>query len=146
MLPRLIDHLIWADDRVADSLATLSVPDPALLKIYSHVLGAEAIWIARITGIPSEIAVFPEFDLPTCREVAARNHVSLKAIPLTEAGRARTLTYTNQRGETYTNSVDEILHHVCMHGMHHRGQVIRGVRQGGGTPIGTDFITFVREH
>ncbi|MES2304944.1 MAG: DinB family protein [Gemmatimonadota bacterium] len=146
MLSRLIDHLIWADTRVADSLATLPAPDPALLKIYSHVLGAEAIWIARITGIPSDIPVFPEFDLATCREVAASIHASLKSIPLDEAGRARSLTYTNLRGETWTNTVDEILHHVCMHGMHHRGQVIRGVRLGEGLPIGTDFITFVREH
>lgn len=47
MLKRLIDHLIWADERVADSLATLSAPDPALLKIYSHVLGTDFITFVR---------------------------------------------------------------------------------------------------
>ncbi|MES2125388.1 MAG: DinB family protein [Gemmatimonadota bacterium] len=144
MLNRLIDHLIWADNRVADSLATLPAPDPDLLRTYSHVLGAEAVWIGRISGIPSDIAVFPEFDLATCREVATRNHASLKVIPLNAAGVARSIAYTNTRGETYVSTVDEILHHVCLHGMHHRGQVIRGVRVGGGTPIGTDFITFAR--
>lgn len=144
MLHRLIDHLIWADNRVIESLATLSSPDPELLKNFSHVLGAEAVWIGRISGIPSDMPVFPEFDLATCREVAARNHASLKAIPLDAAGIARSIAYTNTRGESYVSTVDEILHHVCLHGMHHRGQVIRGVRTGGGTPLGTDFITFAR--
>lgn len=144
MLPHLIAHLIWADDRVADSLATLGAPDPELLAIYGHVLGAEAVWIARLNGMPSDIPVFPEFDLATCREVARRNHASLQVIPLDDAGRARTVTYTNSKGDTFSSTVDEILHHVCLHGMHHRGQVIRGVRQGGGTPLVTDFIAFVR--
>ncbi|MEP6590254.1 MAG: DinB family protein [Gemmatimonadota bacterium] len=144
MLPRLIDHLIWADDRVADSLAMLSAPDPALLKIFSHVLGAESIWISRLTGIATDVAVFPEYDLAGCRELAARNHASLKSLPLESEDRARTVHYTNSRGESFNSTVAEILHHVCLHGMHHRGQVVRGVRLAGHTPLPTDFIVFVR--
>nr|MBP6444806.1 hypothetical protein [Gemmatimonadales bacterium] len=37
-----------------------------------------------------------------------------------------------------------ILHHVCLHGMYHRGQVMLGIRQEEGTPISTDFIVFAR--
>lgn len=144
MLSRLIDHLIWADDRVAVSLAMLSAPDPALLKIFSHVLGAESIWISRISGVPTDVAVFPEYDLAGCRELAARNHAGLKTIPLEPADLARRVSYTNSRGESHTSTVEEILHHVCLHGMHHRGQVVRGVRVGGETPLPTDFIFFVR--
>ena len=48
-------------------------------------------------------------------------------------------------GASFTNTVEEILHHVVMHGMYHRGQVALGVRHAGGTPLATDFIAFLRE-
>jgi uncharacterized damage-inducible protein DinB len=144
MLPRLLDHLIWADDRIADSLATLAVPDAELLKLYGHVLGAEAVWLSRLAGRASDVPVFPEYDLAACRQLSARNHAELKALALDAEALARPVTYTNSRGASFTNTVEEILLHVCMHGMHHRGQVIRGVRLDGGTPLATDFIVFAR--
>lgn len=58
--------------------------------------------------------------------------------------RPRAVTYTNTRGETFTSGVDDILHHVAMHAMYHRGQIMRGVRTGGGEPKPTDFIVFTR--
>jgi uncharacterized damage-inducible protein DinB len=144
MLPRLLDHLVWADQRVADSLATLPAPDPELLRLYSHVLGAEATWLGRLTGQATDVPVWPDLDLAACRALATRNHAQLKALPLDAASLARPVTYTNSRGATFTDTMEEILHHVCLHGMHHRGQVVRGVRLGGGTPLATDFIVFVR--
>lgn len=57
----------------------------------------------------------------------------------------RTISYTNTKGAAFNNTVEEILHHMVMHGMYHRGQVARGVRQAGGVPLPTDFIVYVRE-
>jgi uncharacterized damage-inducible protein DinB len=36
------------------------------------------------------------------------------------------------------------LMHVALHGAYHRGQIAQVIRQGGGEPVNTDFITFQR--
>lgn len=146
MLTRLLDHLIWADVRTADALATLPVPDQELVRLYAHVLGAEAIWLARIAGRETTTLVWPTLSLEECRQLAATNHaefVALQAL-LDEGGAERVVSYANTRGERFDNTVNEILHHVCLHGMYHRGQVMLGVRQEDGTPLSTDFIVFAR--
>ena len=148
MIPRLIEHLIWADDRTNDALATVPAPPRALLRIQSHLLGAQATWLARINAENSPVPIWPELDLAGCRDLAQQTHagfVSLLA-KLEDPLHPRAVTYTNTRGETFTSSVDDILHHVALHSMYHRGQVMSGVRQQGGDPMPTDFIAFARGH
>ena len=73
LLPRLLSHLIWADERTAQSLASLPNPDADLNKLYPHILGAEATWLARINGEPP-LAPWPDFDTARCAALAAKNH------------------------------------------------------------------------
>ena len=145
MLPRLLNHLIWADERTAQSLASLPAPDAELAKAYAHILRAEATWLARINGIPP-VDAWPELDVAGCAALAARNHLAFRALisTMSPAALAREIAYSRSDGPTFTNTVEEILHQLVLHGMYHRGQVARGVRQGGGTPLPTDFIVFVR--
>ena len=88
----------------------------------------------------------PRSDLAECNALMAKNHAEFAAIALVldASELARPITYTNTKGDTFTNPVEEILHHAVMHGMYHRGQVARAVRQAGGTPLSTDFILFLR--
>lgn len=147
MLPRLLRHLLWADERTARSLASLPTPDADLTKRYAHILGAEAVWLKRIAGTPATVPPWPELDVAGCAALASRNHTWIRALidELTPEALARVVRYTNTKGASFANTVEEILHHVVMHGMYHRGQVALGVRQGGGTPFATDFIAFMRE-
>lgn len=146
MLTRLLDHLIWADLRTADALATLPMPDAELLRLYAHVLGAEAIWLARIAGRDATTLIWPTLSLEECRLLAASNHAEFVALQgaLDDGDAERVVSYSTSRGERFDNTVNEILHHVCLHGMYHRGQVMLGIRQEEGTPISTDFIAFAR--
>lgn len=145
MLPRLLNHIIWSDERTAQSLASLPAPDAELTKLYAHILGAEATWLARING-ESPIGAWPEFDAAACAALAARNHLAFRALisTMTPDSLARPIAYSRSDGPSFTNTVEEILHQLVLHGMYHRGQVARGVRQGGGTPLPTDFIVFAR--
>jgi len=146
MLPRLLDHLIWADRRTAEALATLGGPDADLLRGYGHILAAEAVWLTRIAEQPNNVSVWPSYTLDECLALGARNHAEFERLARdVEAGVGeRVVTYTNSRGESFSNTVSEILHHVCLHGMYHRGQVMQGVRERGGTPLATDFIVYAR--
>lgn len=148
MLARLLRHLVWADRRTAEALASLPAPDAELTGLHHHLLAAEATWLARIGGYPPPVAVWPALDVTAVERVTARNRTELLVLADTvedAAVAARRVSYLNTRGDTFTNSVAEILHHVCLHGMYHRGQIARGVRLAGGTPSATDFIVFARE-
>jgi uncharacterized damage-inducible protein DinB len=118
-----------------------------VLATWSHLLAAEAVWLARLDGAESPVPVWPTLTLAECAALAERNHLALAryagAVDLASHNRA--VTYHNTRGQAFTNTVAEILYHVVLHGMYHRGQLAQAVRGGGGTPLATDLIAFLRE-
>ena len=64
---------------------------------------------------------------------------------LGEAGFEKNVAYQNTKGESWSNSVDDILTHVIMHSAYHRGQIASDMRATGHTPAYTDFIHGVRQ-
>ena len=61
------------------------------------------------------------------------------------AGLSQQVSYLNSKGETWTNSVGDILTHVLLHSSYHRGQIATELRAAGLEPACTDFIHAVRE-
>lgn len=142
---RLLDHMSWADGLVLDRLAA----HPHLhreIELLSHVLGAERVWIARLLGEDaSAVAVWPKLTVEECRvaiaEMGERWRGYLDGLDEGVAGGVR---YSRQDGTEYTNSVQDVLTHVFIHGAYHRGQIAQGVRESGYEPVSTDFINFAR--
>jgi uncharacterized damage-inducible protein DinB len=150
MIPEDVGRLV-AYDRVANelslaSLATMTPPPPKGVATMAHIIGAERLWLARIEGEPSPLPVWPEFDLDgATRELEALDLPWDNLLDgLDAAALAREVRYTNSRGETFTNRLDDILQHVFLHSSHHRGQIAAAVRAAGGTPAYTDYIHIVR--
>lgn len=145
-LKRMIEHMVWADQRTLGALDCLPSIDPKTLGTFAHVLAAEHIWLSRLRGVAATVSVFPTLTLAECRALAADNAAGLRAVVATldPAAAARSLTYTNTVGLTFTSTVHDILTHACMHGQYHRGQVALNVRASNGVPLPTDFIAFAR--
>ena len=55
------------------------------------------------------------------------------------------VSYKNTKGESWTNSVEDILMHVVMHSAYHRGQIAADMRAAGHSPAYTDFIHGIRQ-
>jgi len=55
------------------------------------------------------------------------------------------VSYTNSKGEAWTNTVEEILTHVTIHSAYHRGQIASSLRSAGMEPAYTDYIHGVRQ-
>src|SRR5881396_624419 len=143
---KLIAHLAWADDRVLASLRSATQPDAACLELFAHVLAAEHVWLARLKGETPRHVVWPPLTLEQCAALVQSNQRDLTGYVagLTAADLQRGVTYTNSAGRQFTSSIEDILLHTCLHGMYHRGQIAIVLRRGGGVPIATDYIAFVR--
>ena len=143
---RLLAHQSWADHRVIAALTAASASESSVLRLYAHVLGAEAVWLARLEGAPSTTAVWPDLTLPECRNLADRLELGYRDFvwSLSPADLGRMVTYRNSAGDQYQTAVEDILLHVCLHGAYHRGQIATRLRTGGDAPATTDYIAFIR--
>ena len=146
-LPRIFVHMRWADTRAREALrdAPGALVERAL-ELYSHVLGAEHVWLTRLRGERQTVPVWPQLSLSEAEVLADEVHAGydayVAAIDFDELD--RDVTYTNSAGQQFTSRVEDILVHVALHGSYHRGQVAMLIRDGGGTPASTDYIAFVR--
>jgi len=145
-LTKLVAHLAWADDRVLAALRSATAPDPSCLALFAHVLAAEHVWLARLKGDAPQHPVWPTLTLEACAGLVQANQRELTTYigRLSAAELPRGITYTNSAGQQFTSSIEDILLHVSLHGMYHRGQIAWALRRGGGVPMPTDYIAFVR--
>lgn len=143
---KLVAHLAWADAAVLRALRDTPGSDARALTLYAHVVGAEAVWIARIAGRPADVAVWPTLSLDEAAALASRNAGELDALvaSLGSGDLAREIEYRNSAGQFFRSTLEDILLHVALHGSYHRGQISLVIRGGGGEPAPTDFIAFVR--
>jgi uncharacterized damage-inducible protein DinB len=145
-LRKLIDHLKWADRATLHALRSAPGSDSRALVLYSHILGAEAVWLARLSGRQPDVAVWPSLSLDEAATLAERNANDFDALlsSLASQETERTIVYRNSAGREFADTIEDILLHVALHGSYHRGQVSLVVRGGGGEPAPTDYIAFVR--
>jgi uncharacterized damage-inducible protein DinB len=143
---RLLQYDIWANGETLDSLR--QGPPPAKsLQWMGHILGAEYLWLARLRQLPSPLPVWP--DLPV-EECASRlgDLAGMWQEYLADAGAGRVtdrVTYTNSKGEEWSNTAEDILIHVTIHSAYHRGQIASDLRGAGQGPAYTDFIHAIRQ-
>ena len=145
-LHQLVAHLVWADSAVLAALRESPGPDTRGRTLYAHVVGAEAVWIARIAGRTPDVAVWPTLSLDQAAALARRNADELVALlaSATADDFAHEIEYRNSAGVQFRSTLEDILLHVALHGSYHRGQISLVIRGGGGEPAPSDYIAYVR--
>ncbi|MBC7791637.1 MAG: damage-inducible protein DinB [Anaerolineae bacterium] len=143
---KLFDHVYWADAKVLESLRAMPDPPAKALEIFSHVLGAEHIWLARLRQQQARVAVWPTLSIQECAALAQENKLGYDSFieTLDSDSLRQEVGYTNSAGLTFRSTGEDILLHVAVHGAYHRGQVALVVRNSGTAPAATDYIAFVR--
>jgi len=113
------------------------------LKIASHLFNAHHVWNQRILGKNPRIGVW---DLQQVENLAELNKESLDKSQhiLKKFALSKPITYTNSMGDTYSNTVQEILFHIVNHSTYHRGQIMAQLREGGLDAVSTDYIFYKR--
>jgi uncharacterized damage-inducible protein DinB len=143
---RLLRYDAWAN---AESLASLRQGEPPrkAVRWLGHIVGAGALWLARLRQEAPSMPVWAELDLDQCAAGIERLAQDWsRYLKLLAASDLREpVRYRNTLGEYWTSEAGDILTHVAMHGAYHRAQIAVAVRESGGTPAYTDFIHAVRQ-
>ena len=142
---------VWANEtllrRMDSSVAGGQQVPAGALRIFSHVINAQAIWLARLTGTQSPWKVWQEHDLAGLHHWHEQTSQRFADLCQTtdEAELNRHIQYTNSQGDAFDSQVSDVLTHCVVHASYHRGQVATKMREGGLEPVNTDFITYCRE-
>ena len=137
----------WANHLSLRSLTEMEHPPERARKVMAHIVAAELLWLSRLKQQTQPAPVWPEFGLADCERhmSALRRTWEQYLAELNDAGLDAAIEYTNSKGETYINAVRDVLMHVVMHGVYHRGQIASAVRDRAGEPAYTDYIEAVRK-
>lgn len=144
----LFDHALWADERSRQEVAAMGAQSPQLAaatRIHAHLAGATHTWLSRLQGRNPVHAVWPDLSLDEASALTRESIGAMRTLAADPAALDRQVEYRNTKGETFRNSIGEVLMHVVMHMSYHRGQLALLARQAGATPIATDYIVYVRE-
>jgi uncharacterized damage-inducible protein DinB len=114
------------------------------VRLMSHIIDANEVWNSRVLAKKNQFTVWQVHTVETWADLdKANNETSLKIID--EAGFEDVITYTNSLGDTYKNSVRDILFQVINHSTYHRGQIAMDCRKTGIEPLNTDYILYKRD-
>lgn len=153
----LYEYDRWANRRLVDAVASLppATADreigsqfsfPTLKGMLAHVLGAEAIWLARWKG-SSPAAILSAKDCPDLDALRARwKGVEAEIADfiggLAEADLTRVIRYTNLQGQSFALPLWPLMQHVANHSTHHRSEVATMLTILGIAPPPTDLVIY----
>src|SRR5690606_27968549 len=93
-------------------------------ELCGHILNAQQIWISRIQDNPT-INLLPWDPVSSDEYFTINDTLLTDVIQLiqSESDLSRVVNYRNSKGDSYQNSILEILNHIVLHSAYHRGQV-----------------------
>src|SRR5262245_34782018 len=145
----------WANDRVLEAAAKLSVPDftkdlgssyRSVRDTLTHIVWSEWIWLQRWKGIsPRHVFDATEFpDVDALKSRWSEHDADQRAFVDAVAGDrlAAVLAYVNLQCQTWKYALWRQMYHVVNHSSYHRGQITTMLRQLKAAPVTTDFLVF----
>ena len=137
----------WANHEVLICLRKLPSPPERSLKFFAHIVAVEWLWLDRAQNSPARIPVWPALDLDESERQLQASTAAWNAYlnDLTTEALGQRIHYMNSKGESWQNTLGDILLHVVFHSVGHRGQIASDLRLSGHEPPYTDFIHAVRQ-
>jgi uncharacterized damage-inducible protein DinB len=150
-LLRLFAYDNWANEQVLLSLQdNLDAIDEAnqAVTYFSHIAGTQELWYRRARGKSQEgLALWPDYDLAIALQKITTLHEKWQQLIKNNRSKlGRAISYTNSSGTDFDTPLSDILHHVVIHGQHHRAQIAKLLRNAKIDPPATDFIYFSRSN
>ena len=155
---QLYDYNRWADRRILAMASRLTNEDfirsmgnsfSSVRDTFSHILGAEWIWLERWQGrSPKTLldgASFPTVQSLESRWETVERDQAQFIEALTSQRLVEELPYLNQGGQRYSYPLWQQMVHVVNHSSYHRGQITTLLRQLGAEAASTDLLVYYDE-
>jgi uncharacterized damage-inducible protein DinB len=143
---RLMHYDIWANREALESIRKAAAP-PRSLRWMAHIIGAEYLWLARLSGQTPPLPVWPNLSVEGCDrrlDDLAQQLIEV-LLELTPERLEVEVSYINSKGEPWSSTVQDILTHLTIHSAYHRGQIAADIRAANREPAYTDYIHAVRQ-
>lgn len=157
-LERLLEYTVWANRRVLRTAVQLPPGDftkdlggsfGSVRGTFTHMMGAEWIWLERFQGRSPEKGIDEaEFaDLIALRERwgTIEDARARWFDDLPDDGVSMRIAYKSLDGTPNEAPLWQLVQHVANHATYHRGQVVFMLRQLGASPSATDLVLWDRE-
>jgi uncharacterized damage-inducible protein DinB len=143
----LFKYNYWATSRAANSIIKTNGPIPEAVKLLSHLISSQFVWLSRVADVKTDVLVWNNFPIDEC--ISKSSEITSEWINLIE-GKSndfleKRIKYQNSNGENFENSLKDILTHLINHSTYHRAQIAQLVKRAGGNPAVTDYIVYQRE-
>ena len=95
------------------------------VNILAHVEAARVVWLDRMEGVATSVAVFPRTDLAGAASLMEQADARFGAFRerLADGSLGRAVEYTTSEGQRRVSTVSQILSHLVTHGAYHGGQI-----------------------
>lgn len=143
----LFQYNDWANERLIEYLRTIEQPPERCLKLISHIVSAQDIWLERIAGTHDwNIQVWDLYSLQECAVLSTQSSLNwLKLIrKLRDKDYDKLITYKTANGNSYETPIRQIVTHVSQHASYHRGQINQLLRQNNIPPVEIDYIYYTK--
>jgi uncharacterized damage-inducible protein DinB len=118
---------------------------PTLTRMFSHIYGADWLWLQRFRGISPTSVPGAEFTrLEALRTAWDAFEAEQRAYVdgLTDDGLARVVTFKNTQGIDGRVALAPLLQHVVNHATHHRSEAAAMITLISGSPPDTGMATY----
>ena len=114
---RLFKYNHWANTIIANLIEEKKINNEDALKIFSHVVNAQYIWLSRITG--NKELHKPVWSLHSIQDIKKFLPENLKLWmsylnDLNETELNRSISYSNSEGHSFNNTVSDMLPHLSL--------------------------------
>jgi uncharacterized damage-inducible protein DinB len=151
-LLELLDYHFWATRKILNHIEKLPSHVyqeplvsvfPSLSHVVKHMYDVDQSWYSRINGDFQR----GDSDLDSIQNALTAFDILHKEITsyVRTHDAQSVVHYRNSKGEDFSNSLGEIVHHLVNHGTYHRGNITAMLRQLGQTGVSSDYIIYLRE-
>jgi uncharacterized damage-inducible protein DinB len=144
---KLFKYDQFANKAITQAVIEAGEPEQAV-KLMAHLLATQQVWLNRCKGLPAtKIILWPDWKAGSFEKTINQNHKNWTAFlgGLEAEDFQQGIAYKNSKGDSFENSIADILAHLINHGTHHRAQAGQQLKLAGLENLpNTDYIFYIR--
>lgn len=144
---KLLNYDRFANLQMLDSILAANQSLKAV-QLMAHLLAAQQIWLKRCKHLPAPGgALWPDCPATEFKAMIESNYAGwISFLEQTDdADFGNTVAYQNLKGDSFENSLSDILAHLINHGTHHRAQIGQQLKLNGLEKLpASDYIFYLR--